>query len=1258
MTLFKKITVTTLSLAMSIGALSSVYAAESSGEITFSDLNKASVWAREAIVKAKEYNLMAGSSDGTFRPMSAVTRQEVAAALNNVMQIEPLQLSKSSFTDVISGSWSAGAIEVMKSSGWMLGDGNGTFRPTAPLTREEMAVLLVKIANINIESSVPELSVTDKDKISSWAKQSVALALESGLMQGTGTSFNPLQPVLRQEMAAIVLRVAEMKNNQQTSIIEQINNDTITISGKNYALSESLKKLFKNNSEALAKAKVKFKDENNTIISITYLELAQSGKPADTGKPEFSGNIVFDGNGANIEGSLKVAADYVTLKNINIQGNLNIGSELYNDFYALNVNVKGNTLVNGGDENTVVFDKAQLSAMTINKKNVHVEAKNMTTIGDVTVHSELSSLWGDSSVVYGHVKLQDTVRSFWNYANIKELQITASKEETILSGNGRIDKLEISGEGKAKIMTTVPIGTIIIKNKDAQITLPLNVNIANLVLPEGVKAQDIISNYEQVKTHIGQLNNNVNPEYINKIGSGSNNSSGSGSSSGNNGNSGSGGNTTTPSPTEPPLQPGNSNNFLIKTYKYRDMNSVELVLKPKASGTVYFIATPSTYNSSRPTIEQIKNGKNDDNSPADSSGHFSVTAGSLATHKAVGLKEEEAYIIWSVFVDAAGKESGVTFLYSVQNYQPNSNIVLPYEKANLSEISTQFTSPLDNNVTMVTDPKAILQKGILRNYGFGYIPVKSISWDVSKPDMPILTFHFDQVNLGTIDSYRIDWRFVDRALTMDGGKYGLGGHGAYTGEKVVDLITAQLKLETGTVADPVKADDVIYVLKAYPSPLDTELNLIEYNAEYYQRYFAEVNGSIHNYTDVKSIIANVNTQYPAPAKEVTEVLMNMNNASSSNTIKYYLENKASIIGIDLTSYTAMNTDAKNLISQYVLTQRKLQPRGKYTNLEQIRIAFEEACSLNTDIPLGLSFIDTDARAGYLGGIIIWTPGSDEAGIEQYELLYSFNKQSSTVLATVDKVSGHQYVLPVDTIVPAGATHIGVRGIRAEQSYTAVVYTPLKDILPLQPGKPAVDNDDMYNVLVGADNTMEFSIDSGVSWITYDEQSDYTFPGRISVYVRYKADSQNQVPAGKYEIVSFVDNVYMFVGINDVGNTFDQGATSAMEYSSDNGHTWTTYVNQEFPGDLKILLRERGSSVLPAGATKAFEFTSKVNIGIFSGGKYFEPSCDSFEYSLNGSEYQHWPKDKIIQFNPGDIVVIREEARGQFPAGKEEVFNIQ
>ncbi|QLG39955.1 MULTISPECIES: DUF4073 domain-containing protein [unclassified Paenibacillus] len=179
-----------------------------------------------------------------------------------------------------------------------------------------------------------------------------------------------------------------------------------------------------------------------------------------------------------------------------------------------------------------------------------------------------------------------------------------------------------------------------------------------------------------------------------------------------------------------------------------------------------------------------------------------------------------------------------------------------------------------------------------------------------------------------------------------------------------------------------------------------------------------------------------------------------------------------------------------------------------------------------------------------------------------------------------------------------------------------------------------------------------SIDDGVKWITYDEVNPPIFPGSVSVRVRVKADPVSQVPSGKTKFVSFVENVAMYIRINDASNTFEKAyISSAMEYSSNDGETWTTYNEAnppQFPGDLTILLRESANDFLPAGPAKSFTFTS--NVYVLTGNNSLSTSLSTLEYSRNGGEWVALNVDQVVPMQSGDVVQVREAARDPFPAG--------
>ncbi|MBN6186996.1 S-layer homology domain-containing protein [Aneurinibacillus sp. BA2021] len=444
----------------------------------FKDLNKAAAWAQGGILEAQSRGLLKGDEKGNFRPTALVTRQEVASILVNILKLEEPNVQTSSYTDVPANAWGLKAIEAVKNAGIMRGDGNGKFRPNAPVTREELASVLVGAINADTTGRGTNLNVADAAQISSWAKPAVEVAMEKGLLRGDGKNFNPKQKAPRQEVAIMAVNLANALGQVTKPIpvpttpdtleakVEGVTDSTITLNGKSYNLASDVKGLFNaKNSEALKGATVKAEMKDGAVAKITYLELNAAGKAAKSGEKEFSGNVVLDGGVVN--GNVKVKGDYVSLKNVTVKGDLEIAKEVENDFYSYNVKVDGKTFINGGDSNTVVFEAGTLGAVEINKKGVRVEATGKTTIGNVTVSSN-AVIVAESGVTIPKVTVQSGVSSIEVKATVTTLDIT---------------------------------------DKNTKVTVADGASINNLVLPSGVRAEDVVNNYSQVKNRISKVNN-------------------------------------------------------------------------------------------------------------------------------------------------------------------------------------------------------------------------------------------------------------------------------------------------------------------------------------------------------------------------------------------------------------------------------------------------------------------------------------------------------------------------------------------------------------------------------------------------------------------------------------------------------------------------------------------------------------------------------------------------------------------------------
>lgn len=92
---------------------------------------------RHMITRAMELGVIQGNTDGTFRPAAELTRQELAVLLVQALELPLPANSRSSFKDVPAGSWSSPYIEAAKNAGWVQGIGENTFNPKQKVTEQE-----------------------------------------------------------------------------------------------------------------------------------------------------------------------------------------------------------------------------------------------------------------------------------------------------------------------------------------------------------------------------------------------------------------------------------------------------------------------------------------------------------------------------------------------------------------------------------------------------------------------------------------------------------------------------------------------------------------------------------------------------------------------------------------------------------------------------------------------------------------------------------------------------------------------------------------------------------------------------------------------------------------------------------------------------------------------------------------------------------------------------------------------------------------
>lgn len=168
-------------------------------------------WGKTYIDFAAERDILNGVGENVFAPDMTMTRAMFTTMLYRLSG-SPQVKNAPEFSDVEAGSWYYNAIGWASENGIISGYGDGTARPDSEITREEMCALterFVKFTGYDIESG-EKRSFSDEEEISDWAKSSVSFCSERGIIMGRANgSFAPHDSATRAENAALIERLIE-----------------------------------------------------------------------------------------------------------------------------------------------------------------------------------------------------------------------------------------------------------------------------------------------------------------------------------------------------------------------------------------------------------------------------------------------------------------------------------------------------------------------------------------------------------------------------------------------------------------------------------------------------------------------------------------------------------------------------------------------------------------------------------------------------------------------------------------------------------------------------------------------------------------------------------------------------------------------------------------------------------------------------------------------------------------------------------------
>ena len=172
----------------------------------FQDLDSVE-WARTAINGLAMRGMINGRDQYTFDPNANITRAEYCQILMGAINALNAK-GESTFADVPSTAWYYNAVSVASQLGIVSGYGDGNFGPNDLITRQDMALMTYKTAQIMNKSLEPvnaEITFEDSHEIADYAFEAVMTLQKAGIINGmTDTTFEPLSNATRAQSAKVI----------------------------------------------------------------------------------------------------------------------------------------------------------------------------------------------------------------------------------------------------------------------------------------------------------------------------------------------------------------------------------------------------------------------------------------------------------------------------------------------------------------------------------------------------------------------------------------------------------------------------------------------------------------------------------------------------------------------------------------------------------------------------------------------------------------------------------------------------------------------------------------------------------------------------------------------------------------------------------------------------------------------------------------------------------------------------------------------
>lgn len=421
------------------------------------------------------------------------------------------------------GHWAQNNIERFSQYGILQGS-NGSFRPNAPITRGEMAVILDRLMKYQVKSSntfsdLPEHFYTD----------AILKAAAAGVMQGNDGQIRPNDSIRRVEAVVMLARALQLSGSADhltfadTAQIPEWARESVA--GMAPYLSGDAAGNFAPNRNIT-------RAETVTILANLFGEVFAT---PGTYQMQTDQDVV-------------ISSTNVTLKDCVIAGDLYLAPGIAQGDVTLdNVTVKGRTLIWGGGSNSIHVNGGTLGLVMIARPDgtVRLDVKNNATISQVEVYSDaiLDGVLTQATLFDGDLTVRGNLQNLQIDANANKPAITVEKDAQVQNLTVTASaQITVSGQvDRVSIQSTAPDTTIQGTGRVKQVQTDANntrIETQGTRVTAGKNATGVTNHGVAVAP--GQT-------HVDKPTSSSTSNGGSGSSGGSSGGSG-GGSTPTPDP--------------------------------------------------------------------------------------------------------------------------------------------------------------------------------------------------------------------------------------------------------------------------------------------------------------------------------------------------------------------------------------------------------------------------------------------------------------------------------------------------------------------------------------------------------------------------------------------------------------------------------------------------------------------------------------------------------------------------------------